>query len=270
MADIYHLVIQESVSSSDAFLDLYSYFHDIEYVVSANSLGQPADNPGAVTFGAVNWCTPDTIEPYSSRGPTTDGRIKPDVVGPDGVTNATYPPLLACSGFSGTSAAAPHGTGAAALVKQRLPCYVPAELKAYLEASVVDLGDPGKDNTYGSGRLLLGAPPADSDGDGIGDACDACPADGDGDGWTDVAEAMIGTDPADACADDLSDDAWPPDSNNDTLVTSADLSATAAAIGQSVPPAPARYDIDPDPPDQQQTSGDMSQVAARIGLSCAP
>jgi len=94
--------------------------------------------------------------------------------------------------------------------------------------------------------------------------------DTDGDGWSDAAEAIIGTDPLDDCADDPTDDALPVDFNNDTFFTSADLSAVAGEIGHAVPPAPARRDIDPDPPDQAITSGDLSQVAARIGQSCAP
>jgi hypothetical protein len=59
------------------------------------------------------------------------------------------------------------------------------------------------------------------------------------------------------------------DFNNDTFITSADLSAVASVIGQAVPPAPARMDIDPrDQPDLAITSGDLSQVAAVIGQSC--
>jgi hypothetical protein len=75
---------------------------------------------------------------------------------------------------------------------------------------------------------------------------------------------MIGTDPALACGDN----AWPVDADSDTVVTSADLSAVASVIGQAVPPAPARNDIDPDPPDTSITSGDLSQVAALIGQGC--
>jgi titin len=95
--------------------------------------------------------------------------------------------------------------------------------------------------------------------------------DTDGDGWSDAAEAIIGTDPFDACADDPSDDAHPADFNNDTFFTSADLSEVASVIGQAVPPALARRDIDPrDQPDQAINSGDLSQIAAIIGQSCAP
>ncbi len=224
VADIYHLVIQKSVANSDAFLHLYSFFHDLEYVVSANSLGQPADNPGALAVGAVYWNTPNSIESFSSRGPTSDGRIKPDLSAPDGVSSATY------GSFFGTSAAAPHITGAAALVRQRLPCYTPAQLQADLEASVVDLGAPGKDNTFGSGRVALGSPPLDTDADGLGDDCDL---DDDNDGFFDVAEAFTATDPLVACLSN----GWPPDPNDSGTVEISDVffvaSRFAATNGQA-------------------------------------
>ena len=100
-------------------------------------------------------------------------------------------------------------------------------------------------------------------------SCDTvCIGDSDCDGWTDTSEVTIGTDPLDDCPDGPSDAAWPVDFDNDTFVTSSDLGSVAGVIGQAVPPAPARNDIDPDPPDLAITSGDLSQVAARIGQGC--
>ncbi len=90
--------------------------------------------------------------------------------------------------------------------------------------------------------------------------------DSDNDGWSDAAEAIIGTNPALACGTN----AWPVDSDNDNFVTSADLSAVAAVIGQAVPPAPARRDISPDLPDQFITSADLGKVAGVIGRGCTP
>jgi len=92
--------------------------------------------------------------------------------------------------------------------------------------------------------------------------------DGDDDGWNDAAETTIGTDPLDACADNGSDSTWPPDFNNDGAVTGFDLNAIAADIGKNVPPAPARKDIAPDPPDGSITGADLSAVATRIGRTC--
>jgi hypothetical protein len=61
-----------------------------------------------------------TIQFFSSRGPTLDGRVKPDVAGIDGVsiTGAGAFP----SPFFGTSAAAPHVAAIAALVLHAAPC----------------------------------------------------------------------------------------------------------------------------------------------------
>ena len=55
--------------------------------------------------------------------------------------------------FSGTSMASPHVAGVAALIWSARPSLGAAELEAVLRASAVDLGDPGRDNVYGSGRL---------------------------------------------------------------------------------------------------------------------
>ena len=257
VADIYHIVIQKSVANSDAFLHLYSFFHDIEYVVSANSLGQPADNPGALAVGAVYWNTPNSIESFSSRGPTSDGRIKPDLSAPDGVSSATY------GSFFGTSAAAPHITGAAALVRQRLPCYTPAQLRAYLEGSAVDLGAAGKDTTYGSGRLVLGAAPPDTDADATGDACDP---DDDNDGWTDVAEGFITTDPLIACLSA----GWPPDEDSSGTVEISDVFFAASRYGAGA--GDAGYTPRAEVASQNGVLGidDVFAFSSRFGHTCPP
>jgi subtilisin family serine protease len=78
-------------------------------------------------------------------------------VAPDSVSSATYGAFPTCgtSGFAGTSAAAPHVAGAAALVKQRFPLYSPAGIQSYLLRHAADLGAAGTDNLFGAGALLL-------------------------------------------------------------------------------------------------------------------
>jgi subtilisin family serine protease len=67
--------------------------------------------------------------------------------------------------FSGTSMASPHVAGVAALVWAKRPGLGVAELEAVLRASATDLGAPGRDDHYGSGRVdaaaaLVAAVPA--------------------------------------------------------------------------------------------------------------
>ena len=98
----------------------------------------------------------DTIEPYSSQGParidfpSLQNRRKPDITGIDNVrvSGAGGFPTR----FPGTSAAAPHIAGIAALLKQRFISAKPARLKEALESSAVDLGAVGPDNVFGWGR----------------------------------------------------------------------------------------------------------------------
>jgi hypothetical protein len=133
----------------------------LKYQVAADSLPVPADssNPGMVSVGAVPWNSPLTLESFSSQGPTTDGRIKPDLAGPDGVSTTSYG-----TPFFGTSAASPHVAGAAALIKQANPGFGPAQIRGTLTATATDLGIPGTDNQFGAGRLDLGIPPVPCSG----------------------------------------------------------------------------------------------------------
>jgi subtilisin family serine protease len=123
----------------------------IEPNVPAGSILTPADARGAFAVGAISvrsW-KDGPQEPFSSQGPTSDGRIKPDIAGPDGVSSFTL------TYFSGTSASAPHVAGAAALLLSQHPEWTADQLESALEAQAIDLGEPGKDNIYGAGRLDL-------------------------------------------------------------------------------------------------------------------
>ncbi len=116
---------------------------------SSSSLVIPADNEKALSVGAVECHSPFSIDLRSSRGPTADGRTKPDLVAPTGVTTVSR------RGFEGTAAAASHVAGACALVTEAYPLWTPAEIKTFLEEKASPLGVPGKDNVYGSGLARL-------------------------------------------------------------------------------------------------------------------
>jgi subtilisin family serine protease len=75
------------------------------------SLLAPADSPNVLTVGAVDYST-ELLDSYSSRGDYDEGPQKPEICGPVGVSTATYGRF----GFRGTSAAAPHVAGTAALL----------------------------------------------------------------------------------------------------------------------------------------------------------
>lgn len=151
----YYVRIINFSAAGDATFQLLSYPWPFQYQVAAGSLGgQPADSPYAMTVGAVPYGG-TTIEYFSSRGPTIDGRTKPDIVAPDGVSTVTY----GVNSFYGTSAATPHAAGAATLIKAAFPAYTPSQIQAMLESRATDLGAAGKDNTYGSGKLNMGMIP---------------------------------------------------------------------------------------------------------------
>ena len=134
-------------------LRVWSWHHDIEYPVAASSLGIPSDARGALSVGAIHHDQWDLgiVASYSSRGPTADGRIKPDLVAPAGVTTVSY----GADGFVGTSAAVPHVAGAAALIKSANPSLSRDDLWNALVEATVDLGAPGKDDSTGYGKLVL-------------------------------------------------------------------------------------------------------------------
>ena len=150
-----------SVRSEDARprrLKIWSLNHDFEeYSVAENSIGSPADARGAMSVGAVHYDYYDLgrIADYSSRGPTTDGRFKPELVAPSRVSTVSYGESEFFYGYTGTSAAAPHVAGAAALIKSANPSYSREDLWNALVEATVDVGTRGQDNTYGHGKLVL-------------------------------------------------------------------------------------------------------------------
>ena len=123
---------------------------------------------GVVALGAISQADPgnDTIESFSSIGPTNDGRNKPDAAAIDGVAVTGNGGFV--NPFYGTSAAAPHAAGIAALILSCKPSLKAGEpgdnpatdrttLRGALLNTAVDLGTGGVDTTFGSGRLNASA-----------------------------------------------------------------------------------------------------------------
>ena len=151
----YHIVVTKSQDARSRRLKIWSLNRnlDFEYSSPERSIGIPADAEGAMSVGAIYYghYNLGRIADYSSRGPTLDGRFKPELVAPTGVSTVSYAP----DPYHGTSAAAPHVAGAAALIKSANPSYSRTQLWDALVAATVDIGDQGRDNDSGYGKLVL-------------------------------------------------------------------------------------------------------------------
>jgi subtilisin family serine protease len=164
---VFHLGIWRASGTGLPRIDLFITSSQLDHQVAAGSIVEPATSSSVISVGAACWQT-GLIDSYSSRGPTIDGRVKPDIVGPSEVSTATYGAASGCSsavGFPGTSSSAPHVAGAAALVLEVNPTFTPAQVRSFLMSAATDAGSPGLDNDYGSGLLKMGpatAPPITS------------------------------------------------------------------------------------------------------------
>ncbi|RPJ11715.1 MAG: hypothetical protein EHM36_00930, partial [Deltaproteobacteria bacterium] len=162
----YYLSVKKSRATLNHRFSIFTFSHDLNPYVLSESLLSPADAAGVMAVAAVNsarWLT-GPQESFSSQGPTTDGRMKPEISGPDGVSSFVY------GSFGGTSAASPHVAGAAALILSNNTTFTVDQLWDALTSSAIDLGPDGQDQAYGSGRLNLStvfADPASVDFGGV-------------------------------------------------------------------------------------------------------
>ncbi|HEC62963.1 MAG TPA: hypothetical protein ENI38_01035, partial [Candidatus Acetothermia bacterium] len=156
---VYRIRIQLA-SGSPRKLELFSIYHDLSPNVASSSIPAPGNTAEALTVAAIPWdrYVSGPAAEYSSRGPTNDGRAKPDLAAPDNVTTEVYSPQR----FPGTSAAAPHVGGIAALLLSEDPGLSPSALRSRLLSQCVAMGDQ---YTYGAGRLEASpqAPPVQPD-----------------------------------------------------------------------------------------------------------
>ncbi len=153
--ELYYLLVARTNGKVNNIIDVVIVNSEVAdwAKVPQYSLTTPADAPSAIVVGALSR-DGSKLEPYSSQGPTTDERLKPDVTAPTRERVPGYEER----GFSGTSGSAPVVTGAAALVLQAFPDKTASEVKAYLMENVVDLGDKGPDPVFGAGMIKLPAP----------------------------------------------------------------------------------------------------------------
>ena len=163
--DSFHLFITQGYQISDTTLR-----------VPESSLLSPGTATGAVTVAAtradatvqvlpaIPTQAVDSLETFSSWGPRTDGLAKPQLSGPDGVATS----LATLNPFFGTSAAAPHVAGAAALLLgedgsrttdqiESVLLRLAAEQNQRFPVTLADGSTPADQFQCGAGRLTLRA-----------------------------------------------------------------------------------------------------------------
>ena len=124
---------------------------------AARTIGSPGSARKVITVGAAT--DSDLVASFSSRGPTADGRLKPDIVLPGVQVVAaraqdTSMGVIVDEHYTtaqGTSMSTPHAVGVCALLLQAEPDLTPQGIKSRLAGTAIDLGeDP---YAQGSGRV---------------------------------------------------------------------------------------------------------------------
>lgn len=152
-----------------------------EYVTNSSTLMGHANAAGAQAVGAAFFAetpeygvSPPTLEPYSSAGGTpilfnangtprgsAEVRAKPEMTAADGVNTTFFfndsDGNDGIDDFFGTSAAAPHAAGIAALMLEAKPTATPAQLKSALQNTAIDMGAAGFDHDSGFGLVQADA-----------------------------------------------------------------------------------------------------------------
>jgi subtilisin family serine protease len=122
----------------------------------ASALGSvccfPADNPSALTVGAIDWSGQRLDYSACVRA---GAALKPELVVP-----VPFPCPGKFATFGGTSAAAPQAAAVAALLAGRYPHWTADQLREGLLAAARPLGKGGPSPETGHGRLALPAPRA--------------------------------------------------------------------------------------------------------------
>ena len=122
------------------------------------TVGSPGCAREVITIGAST--DDDQVASFSSRGPTSDGRVKPDVVLPGvNIIAARAKGTSLGSGqideyytsLSGTSMATPHASGVVALLLAANPSLTPRQVKEVLKSTAIDLEE--NMNSQGAGRV---------------------------------------------------------------------------------------------------------------------
>ena len=162
---VYVVIQNHNDDAASVNFDLFA-FHlggvqlRLHHRTAEGSILAQSDADGALTVGAVN-VGEQTVAPYSSRGPTVNGELKPEISAVDRVTvsdTTRFAPR-----FSGSSAAAPHVAGVAALLLEAQPALLSLDggdatlerrlIREILIDTAVDVPPRGRDMASGAGLI---------------------------------------------------------------------------------------------------------------------
>ncbi len=136
-------IVVVAAAGNDGYLDAEATGGAFSEGYRSISITDPGNAQGVITVGATHRDSPHTygVSYFSSRGPTGDGRLKPDLVAPGEKITSTVPDA-GLKPMDGTSMAAPHVSGAAALLMARHRELVgkPGRIKQILCETATDLG----------------------------------------------------------------------------------------------------------------------------------
>ncbi|MBU0985509.1 MAG: S8 family serine peptidase, partial [candidate division Zixibacteria bacterium] len=142
------------------------------------TIGPTACSKNCITVGAIN-SNNNSMTSFSSWGPTDDGRVKPDVVGPGCQSSVDWGVTSTQIGggyqtLCGTSMSTPATAGIVALMREQYNIsfgvgtpILPSTLKGIMINTAQDLGNHGPDYVYGHGvvdgvaactKIAIGAP----------------------------------------------------------------------------------------------------------------
>lgn len=138
------------------------------YCSTPNTVCVSATGPTSRLSVNGPWINPDALASYSNFGRSAISVAAPGGNGASAVTaacsrSAVSAGLGVCRtgtfvvGSNGTSMAAPHVSGLAALIVGQIGKDKPAQVKAILQQSADDLGQSGTDPAYGKGRINVPA-----------------------------------------------------------------------------------------------------------------
>ncbi|MFC1786175.1 S8 family serine peptidase [Candidatus Neomarinimicrobiota bacterium] len=118
-----------------------------EYRNYWDAVTPPADADLVMSVGAVDKY--GNIAYFSSRGPTSDGRIKPEVCARGVDTYCAHGNGISYYGIDGTSYAAPLVAGAAAVLLSAHPNWTPGMVREAMLETASQSNDPNNDYGYG-------------------------------------------------------------------------------------------------------------------------